>query len=560
LNQQTEPAVETIVPTLFECLQEHGRQQPDRTAIVQCRLDGTYIETTYADLARRARRFGNAFREYVPEGGIIPLALVRSADCVAAMFAALGTGRAFTCLTQKLRPPQMESVLAETGATVALVDGPGLMTLKGGITPDSPIAETRWWLVRDAAFGKIHQRFADKLGKVADVEEWDPNRFDDHLTPMACDDPSQVGCVLFTSGSTGRQKGVLISQKNMERCAEAEVDWYGLTGEDSLLGILTFAFDVGLNQLLSSMTVGCELVLLDSWFPKDLLRVAEERRITGISGVPAIWGDFLTYDKAFDTADKHRKLRYFTVSGGDLSPTHLEELPQIAPGAGIIKTYGQSEAFRAASLKPHEFEAKPKSVGRPFTGVNVHVVREDGTRADANETGEVVHTGLGMMLGYLSGEDPQNKRRKNPFFGPDDPSEWAIYTGDFGWLDDDGYVFLGGRRDDMLKIQGNRVYLSEVRDQLLNVDIVMQAEVVAIKEEDQTRLVAFVVLDADSNAQGKEIQIKLAARVPSYMIPELVVPTSQFPRTASGKHDRQALIVRAKELLGEKPPVATQPG
>src|SRR5262249_33867740 len=157
------------------------------------------------------------------------------------------------------------------------------------------------------------------------------------------------------------------------------------------------------------------------------------------------------------------------------------------------KTYGQTEAFRATSLKPHEYAAKRYSVGRAFHGVRVYVVREDSTRAEPDEPGEVVHTGLGVMLGYLDGNDPQNKLRPNPFAGPDDPAPRAIFTGDQGYLDGDGYLFLSGRRDDMVKIQGNRIYPNEVRDQLLQVPGVGLAEVVAVKTPEQTRLAAFVV-------------------------------------------------------------------
>jgi acyl-CoA synthetase (AMP-forming)/AMP-acid ligase II len=517
------------------------------------RLDGAYDPTPYGALAAAARRMAHAFRAEVPEGKVIPLCLGKTPDCVAAMFGALGAGRAFACLNQKLRPPQVEKILRDTGAPVALIDGPGLLALKGGIAADSPLARTRWWLVRGAGFGKTHERLADQLRAVARVEEWTPDAWPDEAPPAAGDDPGRAGCCLFTSGSTGSPKGVLISAADLLARADAEVLWYGLSGADVLLSILPFSFDVGLNQLLSAVSAGCELVVVDSWFPRDILKAAEVRRVTGISSVPSIWLDFLNNGLKFDKAGPHAALRYLTVSGGDMSRKHLDELPGIAEGVGIFKTYGQTEAFRATSLKPHEYPAKRYSVGRPFHGVRVYVVRDDGTRAGPDEPGEVVHTGLGVMLGYLDGNDPQNKLRPNPFAGPDDPAPKAIFTGDQGSLDAEGYLFLSGRRDDMVKIQGNRIYPGEVRDQLLQVPGVGLAEVVAVKTPELTRLVAFVVSSPGAAVDGPGVQRGLAARAPSYMVPELVVIKDAFPRTASGKPDRPALAAEAAALLGRPP-------
>jgi acyl-CoA synthetase (AMP-forming)/AMP-acid ligase II len=217
----------------------------------------------------------------VPAGKVIPLCLAKTPDCIAAMFGALGAGRAFACLNQKLRPPQIERILNETQAPIALIDGPGLMALKGGIAADSPLARTRWWLLRGPGFGPTHERLADQLRTVASVEDWTPDAWPDvcHWQLAASATP-RVGCCLFTSGSTGSPKGVLIGADDLLARADAEVLWYGLTAADVLLSILPFSFDVGLNQLLSAVSVGCELVILDSWFPRDILKAVEVRRVT----------------------------------------------------------------------------------------------------------------------------------------------------------------------------------------------------------------------------------------------------------------------------------------
>jgi acyl-coenzyme A synthetase/AMP-(fatty) acid ligase len=256
-------------------------------------------------------------------------------------------------------------------------------------------------------------------------------------------------------------KGVLVSSSDLIRRACAEVSWLGLNSKDVLLSILPFSFDVGLNQLLASLVAGAELVILESWLPADVLGVVAARGVTGIAAVPSIWLDFMKQQRVIDRVHAHRSLRFLTVSGGDLSAGQHVRLLELAGGAEIFKTYGQTETFRTSSLRPEEYAARPLSVGRALPGVRLYICRADGTRAEAGETGEVVHTGTGSMLGYLGADPTPTKLGENPWRSVDDPNPLAIFTGDLGRLDEEGYLYLLGRRDDLVKISGNRVYPSE---------------------------------------------------------------------------------------------------
>jgi acyl-CoA synthetase (AMP-forming)/AMP-acid ligase II len=545
----------TNLPTLFEQVQQHARERPNHVAVWNRLPGGQYEATSYSELAKAARRFAQALADSRSEARFIPLCLARSASCIAAMLGAIGAGKAFICLNQKMRLHQVSDTLEATKASIALVDAAGLMTLRGGLTEAPAITRVQWWLLRGPEFGAIHGKIAARLGEVAVVEPWEVNVAEPNVPEplLLHDDPLRVGCCLFTSGSTGKPKGVLIGERDLTARAWAEVQWYQLNGIDVLLNILPFSFDVGLNQVLSALSVGCSLVLLHSWLPADILNAVSERRVTGISAVPAIWSDFLKANLRFDAHGQHASLRYMTISGGDLSREKLDRLPALLDGVGIIKTYGQSETFRSAALLPPEFSRKRQSVGRAFVNVRVYVVREDGTLAEPHEVGEIVHTGLGVMLGYLDGDDPQHKLRPNPFFGPDDEAACAVFTGDQGYLDEDGYLYLVGRRDEMLKVSGNRLYPREISDQLAAIDGVAEAEVVGVKrDDDETHLVAFVVQEPSSTLQPMLIRRALALRMPSFMLPERVVILPAMPRTANGKPDRQALAARAAALLTQK--------
>jgi acyl-coenzyme A synthetase/AMP-(fatty) acid ligase len=542
------------LPTLFEQVQQHARERPNHIAVWNRLPGGQYEATSYSKLAEAARRFAQAFADSLGETRFIPLCLARSTSCIAAMLGAIGAGKAFICLHQKMRLRQVSDVLEAARASIVLVDAAGLMTLRGELMEAPAVTCARWWLLRGPEFGTMHGKIAARLGEVAVVEQWEtdvaaPNIPEPLLLP---DDPLRIGCCLFTSGSTGKPKGVLIGERDLTARAWAEAQWYQLHEQDVLLNILPFSFDVGLNQVLSAMFVGCSLVLLHSWLPADILAAVSEWRVTGISAVPAIWSDFLKTNLRFDTRGQHASLRYITISGGDLSREKLDRLPAMLDGVGIIKTYGQTETFRSATLLPPEFARKRQSVGRAFVNVRVYVVREDGTLAEPHEVGEIVHTGLGVMLGYLDGDDPQHKLRPNPFFGPNDDAVCAVFTGDQGYLDEDGYLYVVGRRDEMLKVSGNRLYPREISDQIAAIDGVAEAEVVGVKLEDDTHLVAFVACEPSSSWQPMMIRRALALCVPSFMLPTQVVILPALPRTANGKPDRQALAARAAALLSHK--------
>jgi acyl-CoA synthetase (AMP-forming)/AMP-acid ligase II len=530
------------VTDLLHRIREHAGRNAQAVAIVRRESDGSYAGTTYADLAAAAETFACAFAQHAGAARIVPILASKSATTVAAMVGAMAAGYAAACLNPKLRLPQVERILRVGAATVAVIDGTGLLALKGPFARDSAVRRTKWWLARGTGFMAMHERAAEGLREVAGVVDWPVEALAAAVPVPAAQSPAVC---LFTSGSTGTPKGVLVGRQDLYERALTEIEWFGLGERDVLLSVLPFSFDVGLNQLVASLVAGATLVILDSWMPADILRAVEERRVTGISAVPSIWLDFLRANLSFDRSGPHRSLRYITVSGGDLQPPQLEALPSLGAGLAIFKTYGQTEAFRPTCLLPGEFAARRTSVGRPFGRARVYVVRDDGTRAAPGEAGEVVATGLGVMLGYLDGADEQAKLRDNPFRGADDPAPKAIFTGDVGYLDEAGFLFLRGRRDAMLKVHGNRVYPSEVAAQLLALPGVLQAELVGSPDgAGGMRLVAFVVLAAHA-PRPDELRRQLALQVPPYMVPAIVLPKNAIPRTASGKTDFPALAAEA---------------
>ena len=530
---------------LFELVQRRAEQSAERTAVSKWNPGVGFVETSYGELLRKAKTFAGRLAQLTPPQTMIPMLVGKSADSVACMLAATALGRPFCFVSSKYRGPQIAAVLDAADSPICIADATGLIVLKQAWTDHARIARTTWVVVGRPAPSGLEAQATEALREAANVIALDDadGAAEQPIATVHHSTGNVAAACLFTSGSTGQPKGVLIDATDLMRRVSTEITWFGLTQDDALLSILPFSFDVGLNQLMTALAVGGELVVLDSWLPADILRAAAERRVTGISAVPSIWQDMINSGARFDTSGRHASLRYVTISGGSLSPSALQRLPDIVGAAGVFKTYGQTEAFRATSLRPEEYHEKLHSVGRPFPGVHVYVVRDDGSRCNAGEVGEVVHTGLGVMMGYLGNADGSTKLRENPFRGEDDPSPFAVFTGDMGHLDDDGYLFLKGRRDTMLKVMGNRVYPQEVVNQIVTIPGVRDAVVVGVRQEDGlTRLVAFLTVSRGVDLSAGAVRKMLGARLPAFMIPKEIVFVGQMPRTPSGKVDERRLV------------------
>ncbi len=534
--------------TIFDFLKTHAEATPDKTAIISKENSKNFTSTSYSELYAHAQKFAADISSSTKEQDIIPVFLRRSISMVACLLGAISAGRCAAPLNNKLKSPQICRIIRQSTAEVAYIDSISLLSLR---TAESglDVGNCEWrWIDHESA-SKIHVKTAERISEDTRIVRWQYSETVSTILGQIGNLEQLTGICLFTSGSTGFPKGILITNSDLVNRAVAEVDWYGLDREDVLLNILPFSFDVGLNQLLSTLVAGCTMVILDSWMPADIINTVQEHGITGISGVPSVWQDFLNSRMTFHTDSGECPLRYITVSGGDLSREYLQCLPRLGNDLEIFKTYGQTEAFRATSLKPEHFYDKMESVGQAFTGVRILVLREDGTQADINETGEVVHIGLGTMHAYLDDEQPDEKKRSNPYPIHDKDYSHAIFTGDHGSLDKDGFLCLKGRMDTMLKVSGNRVYPNEIVSQLLSLQKVLEAEIIAVRNAgDEVALVAFLVPEQEGS-ELTAIQEELGQKLPSYMMPKRFEVRSSLPRTASGKPDLKALQHEAELMF-----------
>ncbi len=353
---------------------------------------------------------------------------------------------------------------------------------------------------------------------------------------------------LFTSGSTGVPKGVLISREDLLQRAITEIEDYELTDQDSLLSLLPFSFDVGLNQLLSCILSGGHLVILNSWFSRDILTTIRSQSITGISSVPSIWADTIAYPKEPDFEHDIRTLRYITVSGGDLAKNQLVRLRQYFENVKIFKTYGQTETFRSSILKPFDFEGKMTSVGRPVKGTEVFILNDKSEVNPPNIEGEIVHYGVGTMLGYINDLEGTNGKLREIVESVRGTVKEGklVFTGDRGKMDEEGYLYVLGREDGMIKTLGNRVYPKEVESCILEHEHVKNAAVVGIRDELKGQIIIAEVI-GNGALDKQRLIVFLKERLPYYMIPGEINIVEYLPMTENGKIKHTAIKEKYEE-------------
>jgi acyl-CoA ligase (AMP-forming) (exosortase A-associated) len=360
--------------------------------------------------------------------------------------------------------------------------------------------------------------------------------------PLAPIEPrhDDAAALLYTSGSTGLPKGVVVSHENLCTGARIVSRYLALRPDDRVLSVLPFSFDYGLNQLLISIRVGACLVLQRSLRAVDIVQTLERASITVLAGVPTLWLQLLDPKSTFEQTALPA-LRIITNSGGVFPVEAVSRYRQHLPGCQIFLMYGLTEAFRSTFLPPDQIDDRPSSIGKAIPECEMLVLDESGALVEPGEPGELVHRGPTVSLGYW--RDPAATADK---FRPDplDPSaaRLVVYSGDIVRMDDDGYLYFVGRRDQMIKAYGYRISPTEVESVIFQSGSVREIVVLGVADELAGQRTVVYCVPGDGFSPEKLAEY-CRREMPSYMLPREIIVCTDFPRTASGKVDRMKVGV-----------------
>ncbi len=356
--------------------------------------------------------------------------------------------------------------------------------------------------------------------------------------------------ILYTSGSTGKPKGVVLSHKNMVTGAESVAGYLENVADDRLLAVLPFSFDYGFSQLSTAFSVGASVILLEHLFAKDVATTAARERATGLAAVPPLWIQLAELDWP---AEAQASLRYFTNSGGAMTRPTLDKLRARLPNAKPYLMYGLTEAFRSTFLPPAEVDRRPDSMGKAIPNAEIMVVHPDGTPCKSGESGELVHRGSLVALGYWNDPEKTAERYK-PVPGQLAGlvlTELAVWSGDTVRIDEEGFLYFLGRRDEMIKTSGYRVSPAEVEEALYRSGLVAEAVALGVPHPALGHAIVVVAVPAAGTSGGSEALLAdCKRRMPAYMVPAHVEWREALPKNANGKFDRAKLGAEFKTLYG----------
>jgi len=357
----------------------------------------------------------------------------------------------------------------------------------------------------------------------------------------------QCAALIYTTGTTGSPKGVMLSHRNLVAGAASVATYLSNHTGDRLIAALPLSFDAGFSQLTTAFHSGACVVLHNYLLAQDLLKVIAREKITGLTAVPPLYMQ-LVQQRWPENLDEH--LRYFANTGGRMPLATLQKLRAALPRSKPYLMYGLTEAFRSTYLPPEQVDTRPDSIGKAIPNAEVLVLRPDGSECAADEPGELVHRGPLVGLGYWNDPATTAQRFKPlPRVAGQTLDEVAVFSGDTVRRDKEGYLYFIGRKDEMIKTSGYRVSPSEIEEAVHATGLVVECCAYGVEDETlgQRIQLAAVAASASPLEPGELLQA-CRTRLPAYMLPvQIFIRSAPLPRNANGKIDR---LVVADEATG----------
>lgn len=511
-------------------------------------------QADYAGLATQIGQAANLFLNLgLARAERVAVYMEKRIDNVVALFGAAAAGGVFVPVNPLLKADQVVHILRDCNVRILVTTLDRFALLREGLSACHDLRTIV--VVSEKTLPALDGMQLVAWGERGSVEDIQGHRVID----------ADMAAILYTSGSTGRPKGVVLSHRNLVAGAASVSQYLENHAGDRILSVLPLSFDYGLSQLTTAFQVGACAVLMNYLFPRDVIRLVEKEKISGLAAVPPLWVQ-LAQLKWPTGIDQH--LRYITNSGGHMPKPTLDALRLSLPRTKPYLMYGLTEAFRSTYLPPEEVERRPDSIGRAIPNAEIMVVREDGTHCAPGEPGELVHRGVHVALGYWNDAEKTAERYK-PTPGQSSGltlTELAVWSGDTVKADEEGFLYFVGRRDEMIKTSGYRVSPTEVEEVVYAANLVVEVAAIGVPHPvlgQAVVLVAYTELLAapsqpfpiEEEATEGKLLILCKQLLPAFMVPaKIVMRDAPLPRNPNGKIDRKALAMEHQQLFLEIAP------
>lgn len=495
---------------LSEWIDRHARLTPERTAI---RFAGR--DVSYAALAQLVQRMASAMAASgLKRGSCAAYLGVNRPEMLALLFACARLGALFMPLNWRLAGPEHRQMLEHCPASLLLVEPQFISqtdAFKAGLLPLTAVAFDQpqpGWI-----------DFDDFLARAAGTAARDPG-----LTPAT------PLLICYTSGSTGKPKGVLLSQDALAWNAANCADMHQLTPQDRILTTLPLFHVGGLNNLTTpALQQGCTVVLHPKFDAEATLDAIERERITLTVLVPAQL-DMMMASPRWHSADLS-SLRMITT-GSTIVPERIIRAVH-ARGVPLVQIYGATETCPiAACLKAEDAERKAGSAGKAAAHCELRIVDESGVDVAQGANGEILVRGPNVMSGYWKAPQETAAALIDGWF----------HSGDMGHQDAEGYLYVDGRKKEMIISGGENIYPAEIENLLAECQDIAEASVVGRPDKRWGEVVVAVVAPKTGRSLTPAAVLRLLeGRIARYKHPKEVVFVGELPKTALGKVRKEEL-------------------
>jgi long-chain acyl-CoA synthetase len=500
---------------------------PQKTALV-CNRN----KFTYGELETKANRLAcSLIAGGIQRGDRAAIYLENSAEAVIAIFAILKAGAVFLVVNPTTKADKVSYILNNCRAAGLITDRTKLDTLSTAVA-SAPHLQSVW--VASGLPATESATTKRQFDLTAVLENADLSA----VPPIKKCIDIDLAALIYTSGSTGRPKGVMLTHLNIVSAATSITTYLENEPGDIILSVLPLSFDYGLYQVLMAFKVGGTVVLERSFtYPYRIIELLNEENVTGFPIVPTISAVLLQLDL---TAHRFPALRYITNTAAALPTGHIRQLRDIFPSVKIFSMYGLTECKRVSYLPPDQIDIRPASVGRAMPNEEVYIVGDAGQRVSAGTVGELVVRGSNIMKGYWDSQEETDRVLKP---GPL-PGEKVLHTGDLFRMDEEGYLYFIGRKDDIIKTRGEKVSPREVEDVLHAMPGVAEAVVIGVPDEVLGAAIKAVIRLQDGvNRTAEQVIHWCSLKLENFMVPKFVDFQGELPKISNGKIDKRELAM-----------------
>ncbi|ESP93915.1 non-ribosomal peptide synthetase [Pseudoalteromonas luteoviolacea] len=522
---------------IHELIEQMAHERPDKVALINGDTQLTYAQIN-AQANQLARYIMNDFD--VSAETVVGLCADRSVEMVIGAIAILKTGGGFVPIDPAYPLPRIEYMLDDAQLKLVLTQGNGNKALS------------------QSSVDKIDlDRVVNQTGVLSTYTT--ENITKDQLSLCA----SSTAYIIYTSGSTGQPKGVMVAHSALLNYQEHIKTVYQVSDNDVVLQFSNISFDIFIEELCASLCIGAQLVLRNeqSAYSFDhFIQFCNQHNITIASLPTAFWAQTTSGELAVPV----HSLQKVIVGGEALTATTVKNHYQkLGNGTSLINTYGPTEATVTASsyvTSPKDAQAHNIPIGKANPNYQLLVLDPYLSPTPLGSIGEIYIGGPGLAKGYWQRLDlTKEKFVVNPYHDPQhkQSSELLYRTGDLGYLLEDGTVHFVGRQDSQVKIRGFRVELGEIESQIAQIPEIDSVLVNITELNHNQYLVAYVkaesqIVTANSTELEQTIQQSLKAALPDYMQPHKIVIVSEWPLTANGKIDKNALPAISFEISAQQ--------